>query len=75
LESARSFLLEVSGELLETFKFDETLDSEPGGLRKPFLKRRRSRSIHSEGAVNQEVHLSLVVLTFKETLLHKSERE
>jgi len=65
----------VGRELLKAFKLDETLDREPCGFRKPVFKRGRSGSFHGKRAIHEEVHLSLVVLTLEETLLHESEGE
>jgi len=73
LESTRSFLLKVSGELLESVKFDQTLDAVPGGLRKPLLEGGGARSISAQWAVHEECHLSCVVLGLKLSLLHESE--
>jgi hypothetical protein len=52
LESARSFFLEVSGELLESIKLNETLDAVPSSFGKPILKRCGARSVSGQGAVH-----------------------
>jgi len=65
----------MGGELLEAIKLDQTLDGVPSGFGKPVLKRGRARSIGSQRAVNEELHLSLVVLSLKLSLLHESESQ
>lgn len=75
LETARCLFLKVSGKLFKSLEFDEGLDAEPCGFRKPVFERDRSWCVKSLRAENEEVHLGCVVLNVKQILLHESEGE
>jgi hypothetical protein len=60
LESVWSLLLDILGELFETFNLDELLHGIPNKIWKPLLK--WVRNIGSGWAVQEEVHLFVSVL-------------
>lgn len=73
IESLRCFFLKITRESFEAFELDQTLDGVPSDFREPVFERHWASNIGSQRAVDEELHLSVVVFAIELTLLHETE--